>query len=86
MANRLVPERRLSGASAILDTAVPILREDDLDADLHRDVAETFDELAELLDGPTGGGLRLGIALAGGGDAAPAHKRTTRIQRAGRSG
>lgn len=42
MASRLVPERRLSGGSAILDAAVPILREDDLDADLHRNRAETI--------------------------------------------
>ena len=68
------------------DAAVLIRREDDLEAVLHRERAEALDELAELLDGPTGEGLRPGIAWAGGGDAAPAYKRTTRIQRPGRSG
>ena len=45
---------------------------ENLDFRLYPNRAETFDELAELLNDPAGEGLGLGITWSGGGDAAPA--------------
>ena len=47
------------GGVHLFDAALLVLDRDDLDIDLHRDGAEAFDELAELLDGGVGEGLRL---------------------------
>jgi hypothetical protein len=59
---RLELERRAVGGVHLFDAALLVLHRDDLDVDLHRDGAEAFDELAELaelVDGLVGEGLRL---------------------------